>query len=184
MSQEASLRIAVAGATAFGGHPFVTILGAIHRNIEMPQDKPILVINGPNLDMLGTRQPEIYGYDTLADVEALCRSTGDGLGVEIDFRQSDSEAEIMGWIKGARGTASGILINPAGFTSTSIAILDALLIFDGPIIEVHISPLFRRDEFRHPSFVSKAATAKIEGFGIDGYAFAITRLKKLASEGG
>ena len=141
---------------------------------------PILVINGPNLDMLGTRQPEIYGSDTLEDVEALCRRMADEQGVAVDFRQSDSEAEIMGWIKRARGAMSGIVINPAGFTSTSIAILDALLIFDGPIIEVHISPLFRRDEFRHLSYVSKAATAKIEGFGISGYGFAIMRLAALA----
>ncbi|AZQ67119.1 3-dehydroquinate dehydratase [Silicimonas algicola] len=146
----------------------------------MPHRPTILVINGPNLDMLGTRQPEIYGHDTLSDVERLCRHTGDECGVTIDFRQSDSEAEIMAWIKKARGSAAGILINPAGFTSTSIAILDALLIFDGPIIEVHISPLFRRDEFRHLSYVSKAATAKIEGFGIGGYGFAITRLAELA----
>ncbi|GAB5378293.1 MAG: type II 3-dehydroquinate dehydratase [Acuticoccus sp.] len=144
--------------------------------------RPILVINGPNLDMLGTRQPEIYGHDTLADVEALCHRTGADEGVSIDFRQSDSEAEIMGWIKRARGAMSGIVINPAGFTSTSIAILDALLIFDGPIIEVHISPLFRRDSFRHLSYVSKAASAKIEGCGISGYAFAITRLAALAKQ--
>ena len=140
----------------------------------------ILVINGPNLDMLGTRQPEVYGHDTLADVEALCQRTADDEGVEIDFRQSDSEAEIMKWIKEARGTKAGILLNPAGFTSTSIAILDSLLIYDGPIIEVHISPLFRRDEFRHLSYVSKAATAKIEGFGIRGYEFAIRKLAELA----
>lgn len=143
---------------------------------------PILVINGPNLDMLGTRQPEIYGHDTLADVEALCRETAARLGVSVEFRQSDSEAEIMGWIKRARRDHSAILINPAGFTSTSIAILDSLLIFDGPIIEVHISPLFRRDEFRHLSYVSKAATAKIEGFGIQGYAFALTRLAQLVRQ--
>lgn len=149
----------------------------------MPDPNPIVVINGPNLDMLGIRQPEVYGHETLADVEALCRKTGERVGMEIDFRQSDSEAEIMGWIKTARGAASGILINPAGFTSTSIAILDALLIFDGPIIEVHISPLFRRDAFRHLSYVSKAATAKIEGFGISGYAHAIERLAELAREG-
>lgn len=139
----------------------------------------ILVINGPNLDMLGVRQPEVYGHDTLDDVGRLCRETGTACGVGIDFRQSDSEAEIMGWIKKARGTAAGLLINPAGFTSTSIAIFDALLIFDGPIIEVHISPLFRRDAFRHPSHVSRAATAKIEGFGIRGYAFAVTKLAEL-----
>ncbi|MDM8167871.1 type II 3-dehydroquinate dehydratase [Roseovarius sp.] len=140
----------------------------------------ILIINGPNLDMLGTRQPEVYGHDTLDDVEALCRRTAQEEGVEIDFRQSDSEAEIMKWIKEARGTRAGILINPAGFTSTSIAILDSLLIFEGPIIEVHISPLFRRDAFRHLSYVSKAATAKIEGFGIRGYEFAVRKLAELA----
>ena len=140
----------------------------------------ILIINGPNLDMLGTRQPEVYGHDTLDDVEALCRRTAEDEGVEIDFRQSDSEAEIMKWIKEARGTRAGILINPAGFTSTSIAILDSLLIFEGPIIEVHISPLFRRDAFRHLSYVSKAATAKIEGFGIRGYEFAVRKLAELA----
>ncbi|WP_316016117.1 type II 3-dehydroquinate dehydratase [Roseobacter sp. HKCCA0434] len=141
--------------------------------------RTLLVINGPNLDMLGTRQPEIYGHATLADVERLCRETCDELGVELDFRQSDSEAEIMGWIKAARRTAAGLLINPAGFTSTSVAILDALLIFEGPIIEVHISALFRRDAFRHPSLVSKAATAKIEGFGIEGYGFALRKLAAL-----
>ncbi len=142
--------------------------------------KTILIINGPNLDMLGTRQPEVYGHDTLADVEALCQRIAEDEGVKIDFRQSDSEAEIMGWIKQGRGTTAGLLINPAGFTSTSIAILDSLLIYDAPIIEVHISPLFRRDEFRHFSYVSKAATAKIEGFGIRGYDFAIRKLAELA----
>lgn len=143
--------------------------------------KTILIINGPNLDMLGTRQPEVYGHDTLADVEALCQRIAKEEGVEIDFRQSDSESEIMGWIKQARGKTAGLLINPAGFTSTSIAILDSLLIYDAPIIEVHISPLFRRDEFRHLSYVSKAATAKIEGFGIRGYDFAIRKLAELAN---
>lgn len=142
--------------------------------------KTILIINGPNLDMLGTRQPEVYGHDTLADVEALCQRTAEDEGVNIDFRQSDSEAEIMSWIKQGRGKTAGLLINPAGFTSTSIAILDSLLIYDAPIIEVHISPLFRRDEFRHLSYVSKAATAKIEGFGIRGYDFAIRKLVELA----
>lgn len=142
---------------------------------------PILVINGPNLNMLGIRQPEIYGHDTLEHVELLCRETAATHDVEIDFRQSDSEAEIIGWIQRARDTASAILINPAGFTSTSIAILDALLIFEGPIFEVHISPLFKRDAFRHPSHVSRAAAAKIEGFGIRGYEFAIVRLADLVT---
>lgn len=140
----------------------------------------ILIINGPNLDMLGTRQPEVYGYDTLADVQALCQRTAEDEGVAIDFRQSDSEAEIMGWIKQSRGTTAGLILNPAGFTSTSIAILDALLIYDRPIIEIHISPLFRRDEFRHLSYPSKAASAKIEGFGIRGYEFALRKLAEWA----
>ncbi len=140
----------------------------------------ILIINGPNLDMLGIRQPEVYGYDTLADVEKLCVRVGSEEGVNIDFRQSDSETEIMKWIKENREATAGLLINPAGFTSTSIAILDSLLIYERPIIEVHISPLFRRDEFRHLSYVSKAATAKIEGFGIRGYEFAIRKLAELA----
>jgi 3-dehydroquinate dehydratase-2 len=142
----------------------------------------VMVINGPNLNMLGTRQPEIYGRDTLEDVERLCRETAGPLGLAVDFRQSNSESEIIGWIQEARTSAAAILINPAGFTSTSIAILDALLMFEGPIIECHISPLFRRDEFRHLSYVSKAATAKIEGFGIAGYGFAIVRIGQLLSE--
>lgn len=142
----------------------------------------ILIINGPNLDMLGTRQPEVYGHDTLQDVEAMCQRVAGDEGVEIDFRQSDSEAEIMKWIKEGRSTTAGLLINPAGFTSTSIAILDSLLIYDRPIIEVHISPLFRRDEFRHLSYVSKAASAKIEGFGIRGYEFALRKLAEWARE--
>ena len=142
----------------------------------------ILIINGPNLDMLGTRQPEVYGHDTLQDVEAMCQRVAEEEGVEIDFRQSDSEAEIMKWIKEGRNTTAGLLINPAGFTSTSIAILDSLLIYDRPIIEVHISPLFRRDEFRHLSYVSKAASAKIEGFGIRGYEFALRKLAEWARD--
>ncbi|MGI3169073.1 type II 3-dehydroquinate dehydratase [Pseudooceanicola sp. C21-150M6] len=140
----------------------------------------ILIINGPNLDMLGTRQPEVYGYDTLADVEALCLKAAEEEGVAITFLQSDSEAEIMGWIKQGRGRTAGLILNPAGFTSTSIAILDALLIYDRPIIEVHISPLFRREEFRHLSYPSKAASAKIEGFGIRGYEFALRKLAEWA----
>ena len=140
----------------------------------------ILIINGPNLDMLGTRQPEVYGHETLDDVEALCTRVAHEEGVAIDFRQSDSEAEIMKWIKQGRGKTAGLLINPAGFTSTSIAILDSLLIYDRPIVEVHISPLFRRDEFRHLSYVSKAASAKIEGFGIRGYDFALRKLAEWA----
>lgn len=141
--------------------------------------RTVMVINGPNLNMLGTRQPDIYGHDTLDDVERLCRETAEPLGLTIDFRQSNSESEIIGWIQEARTAAAAVLINPAGFTSTSIAILDALLMFEGPIFECHISPLFRRDEYRHLSYVSKAATAKIEGFGIAGYGFAVSRIGQL-----
>ena len=142
--------------------------------------KSIQILNGPNLNMLGTREPEIYGSQTLADIEALCRQHAAPLGLEIDFRQSNSEGELVDWIQAAHQQFAAIILNAGAYTHTSIAILDALLIFDGPIIEVHISPLFRRDEFRHLSYVSKAACAKIEGFGISGYGHAITRLAELA----
>ena len=113
-------------------------------------------------------------------MEANAPRKAKGRGLAIDFRQSDSEAGVMGWIKKGRGTTAGLILNPAGFTSTSIAILDALLIYDRPIIEVHISPLFRRDEFRHLSYPSMAASAKIEGFGIRGYEFALRKLAEWA----
>ena len=129
--------------------------------------KPIYVLNGPNLNRLGTREPAIYGKATLADVEQYCREAAGGYPIE--FRQSNSEAEIIGWIHQAIDNGSGIIINPAAFTFTSIAILDALKMFEGPIIELHISNIHKREPYYHHSLVSKVATAVIAGLGAEGY---------------
>jgi 3-dehydroquinate dehydratase-2 len=140
----------------------------------------IYVLNGPNMNLLGTREPDKYGHATLADVEKLCRVTATGLGLEIVFRQSNIEGELVNWIQEAHAKqASGIVINPAGYTTTSIAILDALLAVQMPVIEIHITNIHARESFRQNSYVSKAAKAVIAGFGIDGYALAITGLAKL-----
>ncbi len=137
--------------------------------------KTIFVLNGPNLNLLGQRQPEIYGRATLADVEKLCRTTAQQLGVEIVFRQSNHEGDIVDWINEAYAEkAAGLVINPGGFTTTSIAILDALLVMAAPVIEVHISNIHKREEYRRRSYVSQAARAVICGFGVHGYALAIT----------
>ncbi|MDO8877586.1 MAG: type II 3-dehydroquinate dehydratase [Pseudolabrys sp.] len=135
----------------------------------------IYVLNGPNLNMLGTREPEKYGHSTLSDVEKLCRDTARRFGLAVEFRQSNIEGELVTWIQEALTTkAVGLVINPAGYTTTSIAILDALLMLKAPVIEVHITNIHQREEFRHHSYVSKAAKAVMAGFGIDGYALAIT----------
>jgi 3-dehydroquinate dehydratase II len=139
----------------------------------------VVVLNGPNLNLLGKREPEIYGRETLADVEADCRRVGKELGLSIEFHQSNREYELIDWIHGARERAAGIVINPAAFTHTSVAILDALNAFDGPIIEVHISNVHKREPFRHHSFVSGVAAAVIVGCGTQGYAFALRRIVKL-----
>ena len=139
--------------------------------------KPIYVINGPNLNRLGKREPAIYGKATLADVEQYCRDeAGD---FKIEFRQSNSEAEIIGWIHEAIDEGSGIIINPAAFTFTSIAILDALKMFEGPIIELHISNIHKRESHYHNSYVSKVATAIIAGLGAKGYAAAVRAMRDL-----
>lgn len=139
----------------------------------------VYVLNGPNLNLLGKRQPHIYGHETLADVEANCRTLGSELNLEIAFHQSNREYEIIDWIHQARETAVGILINPAAFTHTSVAILDALNTFEHPIFEVHISNVHKREAFRHHSFVSGTATGVIAGFGIEGYELALRRLASL-----
>ena len=137
----------------------------------------IYVLNGPNMNMLGTREPEKYGSATLADVEALCRATAKRFGIEVDFRQSNMEGELVNWIQEAHAKkAAGIVINAAGYTTTSIAILDALLAVKLPVIEIHITNIHQRENFRHNSYVSKVAKAMICGFGIDGYALAIAGL--------
>jgi 3-dehydroquinate dehydratase II len=139
----------------------------------------VVVLNGPNLNLLGKREPEIYGHETLADVEADCRRIGAELGLSIEFHQSNREYEIIEWIHGARDRAAGVVINPAAFTHTSVAILDALHTFAGPIIEVHISNVHKREAFRHHSFVSGVASGIIVGCGTQGYDLALRRIAKL-----
>jgi 3-dehydroquinate dehydratase-2 len=139
----------------------------------------VYVLNGPNLNLLGKRQPEIYGHETLADVEAECRRVGAELGLEIRFHQSNAEFQIIDWIHEARESAGGIVINPAALTHTSVAILDALNACDVPIIEVHISNVHKREAFRHHSYVSLAASGVIAGFGTQGYPLALQRLARL-----
>ncbi len=141
----------------------------------------VSILNGPNLNLLGKREPDIYGRETLAEVEADCRRVGGELGLEIEFHQSNREYEIIDWIHEARGRAAGIIINPAAFTHTSVAILDALNAFGGPSIEVHISNVHKREAFRHHSFVSGVASGVIVGCGTQGYAFALQRIAKLIS---
>lgn len=142
--------------------------------------KPIFVLNGPNLNLLGLRQPEIYGHDTLADVEANCAAAAKAGGATIRFHQSNAEAAIIDWIHEARTAASGIVINPGAFTHTSVAILDALNAFDGPVVEVHLSNVHKREAFRHRSYVSLRADAVIAGAGPQGYVFGVERVLTLA----
>jgi 3-dehydroquinate dehydratase-2 len=135
--------------------------------------KPILILNGPNLNRLGTRQPEIYGSTSLHDVEEICRKKAEARGHEIVFCQSNKEFEIIEWIHDGIDSAAGIIINPAALTHTSVAILDALSMFDKPIIELHISNPHKREAFRHVSYVSQAATGMICGLGVNGYPLAV-----------
>ncbi|AHG45564.1 3-dehydroquinate dehydratase [Rhizobium leguminosarum bv. trifolii CB782] len=136
----------------------------------------IYVLNGPNLNLLGKRQPHIYGHETLADVEADCRKLALELGHEIRFHQSNREYEIIDWIHEAREDGAGIVINPAAFTHTSLAILDALNTFEGPVIEIHISNVHKRESFRHHSFVSHRADGVLAGLGTEGYQLGIRRV--------
>lgn len=136
----------------------------------------IYVLNGPNLNLLGKRQPEVYGHETLAMVEADCRRVAEELGHSIRFEQSNREYEIIDWIHAAREEAAGIIINPAALTHTSIAILDALNAYDHPVIEVHISNVHKREAFRHHSYVSLRADGVIAGLGTEGYQLAIRRI--------
>ncbi|MDO5642589.1 MAG: type II 3-dehydroquinate dehydratase [Paracoccus sp. (in: a-proteobacteria)] len=140
--------------------------------------KTILLLNGPNLNLLGQRQPALYGHDTLADVEGIARAAC-AEGFSITAQQSNWEGQLIDWIHEARGNAVGIVINPGGLSHTSVALLDALNAFDGPVIEVHISQIHKREPFRHHSFVSSRADAVIAGLGIDGYAAAVGRICKL-----
>jgi 3-dehydroquinate dehydratase-2 len=138
--------------------------------------KPIFILNGPNLNMLGLRQPEIYGHETLDDIEASCKSYGESLGLEIDFRQSNVEGELVTWIQEARAEADGLIINAAAYTHTSVAIQDALMLLSVPVIEVHLSNIHKREAFRHHSYVAAAAQGMICGFGSRGYLMALDAL--------
>jgi 3-dehydroquinate dehydratase II len=139
----------------------------------------IFILNGPNLNLLGKRQPHIYGHETLADVEADCRKIAGTHGMALRFHQSNREYELIDWIHEARDVAGGIIINPGAFTHTSIAILDALNAFDGPVIELHISQVHKRESFRHHSYVSLRADAVLAGFGTQGYTLALERMARL-----
>lgn len=141
----------------------------------------VVVINGPNLNLLGLRQPEVYGRETLADVEASCRAAAASLGLDVAFVQSNHEGALVDAIQAARTEADGIVINPGAYSHTSVAILDALNAFDGKVIEVHISNIHRREAFRHHSYVSGRAEGVIAGFGTQGYIFALQRLARLFS---
>ena len=148
---------------------------------EKTMAKHVLVLNGPNLNMLGKREPGIYGAQTLADVEAICRAAGDEFGLFIDFRQSNHEGELVTWIQEALGTADGILINPGAYSHTSVAIYDAFKAVSLPVAEVHISNIHQREAFRHHSYVSAVAFGVICGFGTLGYRLALEAMaQKLA----
>lgn len=139
----------------------------------------IYVLNGPNLNLLGKRQPEIYGADTLVDVERDVRAVAAEFGLEVRFHQSNREYELIDWIHEARETAAGIIINPGAFTHTSVAILDALNAFDGFVLECHISNVHKRESFRHHSYVSLRADGVMAGFGVQGYVLCVRRMAHL-----
>lgn len=141
--------------------------------------KPVFVINGPNLNLVGVREPGIYGSETLADIKRRTEACAETLGLAVDFRQSNSEGELVTWIQEARGQASGIILNAGAYTHTSVAILDALNAAEKPVIELHLSNVFRRESFRHHSYVSPAAQGVICGFGPKGYELAVEAMADL-----
>ncbi len=138
--------------------------------------RKVLILNGPNLNLLGTREPEIYGAETLDDIRLACEARAKKLDLAADFRQSNTEGELVQWIQEARADHGAIIINAGAYTHTSVAILDALLAVDMPVMEVHLSNIYKRDEFRHHSYISKAATGVICGLGSQGYLLALEAL--------
>ena len=139
----------------------------------------ILVLNGPNLNLLGAREPDVYGHETMAEIEAACAKRASALGLTVEFRQSNSEGELVDWIQEARNGYAGLIVNAGAYTHTSVALLDALLACDVPVIEVHLSNIFQREDFRHHSYVSKAAHGLICGFGGFGYEMALEAAARL-----
>ncbi len=146
---------------------------------QVTEQATILVLNGPNLNLLGAREPEVYGRESLAEIEAACAGAAKAAGLAVDFRHSNHEGELVDWIQAARGAAAGIVINAAALSHTSIAVLDALRFVDLPVIEVHLSNIHRREPYRHQSYISQAATGVICGLGGHGYALAIEALARL-----
>ena len=145
----------------------------------MSTSKPIYVLNGPNLNLLGQREPEIYGHATLADIEKLVADKAASLGLSAECRQSNHEGELIDWIQEAREKASGLILNAAAYSHTSIAIHDALATLDIPVVEVHISNIFKREEFRHHSTVSPVSTGVICGLGVTGYELALDAIHRI-----
>ncbi len=139
----------------------------------------IIVLNGPNLNLLGTREPHIYGSETLDDVQSITEARASELGMEVEFQQSNSESELVDWIQAAKGTVDGIIINAGAYSHTSIAILDALTAVALPIVEVHLSNLSKREMFRHHSYVTSAAVGLITGFGAKGYPLAVAAMSSI-----
>lgn len=146
---------------------------------SLPSLPLVVVLNGPNMNMLGLRDPDMYGLATLDDAETLCAETAERLGMAIDFRQTNGEGELISWVQECRGRAAGIIINPAAYATTSVGLMDALLAVGLPVIEVHVTNIHRREEFRQNSYVSKAAVGVICGLGINGYALALTAMADL-----
>lgn len=138
--------------------------------------KPIYVLNGPNLNLLGRREPEVYGRETLDEVRERTERKAASLGLTIDFRQSNEEGELVDWIQEAREKASGLIVNAGAYTHTSVAMLDALLAAEMPCVEVHLSNIFRREPFRHHSYISRGSVGVICGFGVKGYELAVEAL--------
>ena len=139
----------------------------------------ILILNGPNLNLLGTREPEIYGTATLGDIEAQCAAKGKALGLAVDFRQSNHEGTLVDWVQEGRGTTEGLIVNAGAYSHTSLALLDALLAYPAPIVEVHLSNIFKRETVRHHSYVSQAAKGVICGLGAPGYSLALDAMAAL-----
>ena len=142
----------------------------------------VLVLNGPNLNLLGTREPDVYGAETLTDIEAKCRARAIDLGLDLEFRQTNTEGELVDWVQQARETFDLLIVNAGAYTHTSVALLDALKAVGLPVIEVHLSNIHQREEFRHHSYVSKAATGMICGFGGFGYEMALESAQRLLNE--
>ena len=142
--------------------------------------KPIYVLNGPNLNLLGRREPEIYGRDTLEDIQRLCESHAREIGAEVVFRQSNHEGELIDWVQEARDGGSALILNAAGYTHTSVALLDALRTVGIPVVEVHLSNPAARESYRRRSYVAEAATGTVSGFGALGYTLALDAAVKLA----